>query len=95
MRLIDADNVIERLLQIKPGLLHTRPFLDMLHNTPTVDAEPVKHGHWICVDCGDYEECVCSVCGGENFGENYMIGSTANYCPHCGAKMDEEGEDDT
>lgn len=42
---------------------------------PTVD--PVKHGRWMGT--------VCSACG-ESFSEYY----DCNYCPNCGAKMDEE-----
>lgn len=46
---------------------------------PTVDAVPVVHGRWIdehCSECGAY----------------VFHGDVANYCPHCGAKMD--GDDD-
>ena len=38
---------------------------------------PVKHGHWIWED----HYLVCSECGKEN--------DRKNYCPNCGAKMDE------
>lgn len=62
------------------------------HEKPTVDAEPVRHGHWI--ECGEPNQdgefelwfYRCSVCG------NASINS--NYCPNCGAKMDGKGQDD-
>lgn len=41
----------------------------------TVDAEPVRHGHW--------EEFHCSVCGKMGWDNE------DKYCPNCGAKMDE------
>ena len=45
---------------------------------PTVDAEPVRHGHWKWD--GDY---ICSNCGERGHRNKW------NYCPNCGAKMDE------
>lgn len=57
---------------------------------PIIEAEPVKRAHWIDQKHGVYK---CSNCG--NFldfsGVNAGRGS-ANYCPHCGAKMDNETE---
>ena len=49
------------------------------------DAEPVVHGEWIEVDVGDccYR---CSECG---FIRDAYLLDTSNYCPKCGAKMDE------
>lgn len=94
MRLIDADEipykrdivVTERFPKFggfngKMVYSVTKEEIDAL---PTVDAVPVRHGHWIyhpeCVadgECG-YE---CSACG---------MGSDVDYqfCMRCGAKMD-------
>ena len=61
-----------------------RKIRDALMALPTVDAEPVKRGHWIYHpdwqadgECG-YE---CSACG---------MGSDVDYqfCMRCGARMD-------
>jgi len=57
---------------------------------PWTDAEPVKHGHWIVLHgvlagddiYGDMGE--CSNCG------LHLRNWEWNYCPNCGAKMDEE-----
>lgn len=54
-----------------------------IDEAPTVDAEPVKHGRWKIIDFAGSVE--CSVCGEESY-------SFSNYCPHCGAKMDEEAQ---
>ena len=49
--------------------------------------ETIKHGHWFCKlsRCRfafvHYE---CSVC-------REVVRENSNYCPHCGAKMMEEG----
>lgn len=64
---------------------------DTLESAPTVDAEPVRHGHWIgdfCSECGKDALCDC---------DKYEIYGTihSDYCPHCGAKMDEVGRNDT
>ena len=63
---------------------------------PTVDAAPVKHGH----DTGEGRLFHCSVCGYDVFDifednkdvYRFEIGKGWDYCPNCGAKMDEEAE---
>ena len=45
--------------------------------TPTLDAEPIRHGHWIVDEDGNI---TCSECGHHGVGDNY--------CERCGAKMD-------
>ncbi len=63
----------------------------LIDNSPAVDAEPVKYGKWrkTCFLNGKidlwpptYE---CSECNSILFGS-----PRTNYCPNCGAKMDEE-----
>lgn len=54
------------------------------------DAEPVRHGRWIrdrlvSTSGGTYGVYRCSVC--EWYGQD--IGYSFDYCPNCGAKMDE------
>lgn len=59
---------------------------EIIRNMPTVDAEPVRHGHW--VDEGKkFLPVYCSRCG---FGKVYEDQRNYDYCPNCGAKMDEE-----
>lgn len=59
---------------------------EMIDNLPEVDAEPVRHGHWITHNEGNPFEIYgkCSICG---FSQS--ISDHLNYCPDCGAKMDE------
>lgn len=63
---------------------------DTLENAPTIDAEPVRHGHWIFSQ--DDAKGTCSCCQypiyGKPYNGQYLI-TPYNYCPNCGAKMDE------
>ena len=56
---------------------------------PAVDAEPVRHGHWIAPEDGDrVTACICSICDWHgHIMEDDVMGM--NYCPNCGAKMSE------
>lgn len=73
--------------------------IDLFDLAPEVDAEPVRHGRWKGLDCTHYagtdesgeptykphREYRCSLCGRATI-------IRENYCPNCGAKMD-EGEE--
>lgn len=61
----------------------------IVESVPAVDH--IKHGHWIEADGGDccYK---CSECG---FLRDAYILDVSNYCPNCGAKMDEVTDADT
>lgn len=56
-----------------------------LRDAPTVDAEPVRHAHWIEDEYGYMR---CSECKFENDSPEYVT----QFCPMCGAKMDEEAK---
>lgn len=57
----------------------------LMEDAPAVDAEPVRHGYWngkpVCGHCTVH----CSCCR-DAFLDN---AGRWNYCPNCGAKMDE------
>lgn len=62
---------------------------DGIITSPIKDFEPVRHGHWEAVEYGDGTvRTECSVCG---YGRG--LPPVRNYCPNCGAKMDERKED--
>lgn len=69
---------------------------DKLKKMPTVEAEPVRHGRW--KEYGDYDDYgdtyECTSCG-ELFCmiEGTPIENGYDYCPKCGAKMDEVEHD--
>ena len=76
-----------------------------LRGLKAADVEPVKHGRWEKNIRGDYS-IVCSECGyglptdgfawmecnrtSDEREFNIWIADVKNYCPNCGAKMDEE-----
>lgn len=63
--------------------------------SPIIDTEPVRHGRWKVFYENLQEQlsgCQCSVCGYTFFGR---ISDSYNFCPRCGAKMDEGGQNAT
>ena len=88
---IDADRLIETLNKEKV------PFNDDVNyfilNAPAADVQEVKHGRWrkervSSTGYGSYGVYQCSICGAM-FPD---IGYGYDYCPNCGAKMDEVEE---
>ena len=54
-----------------------------------VDVSPVRHGHWIEQEKYTFGTMYdCSICGNRILDN----GHSWNYCPNCGAKMDEVSE---
>lgn len=51
-------------------------------------AEPIKHGRWLPSGKGDCTY-ICSECG---FVRDAYVLEEKAFCPHCGAKMDEQQE---
>lgn len=67
--------------------------VSLVGSAPTVDAEPVRHGHWIWKERKGIREAwyQCSECNAYDLRE---IDVTSHYCWACGAKMDGERKDD-
>ena len=62
-----------------------------IENFPIVDVVPVVHGRWISKNPHGYEWVfVCSNC---DYIDGYPFNDRPNYCPNCGAKMDEPMEE--
>lgn len=106
MRLIDADEVIEQFRQYRlvpaPKTKGEKAisviFMDAIYrqaeivkNAPTVEAEP-KHGRWIRKESKRYWWWECSECGSPPPVNKYGGEWHSNYCPNCGARMDEVKE---
>lgn len=89
MRLIDADALKEHVKKFMSvfAKYDWREICEMLNDAPTV--EP-KHSHWV-IERGE-TVMHCNSCG---WAFEYYGGLEEewNYCPHCGAKMDERRED--
>ena len=93
MRLIDADALHRKVM------METNPYgkptidydsgvkiLEWIEQAPTVDAAPVRHGQWE-TNSDRPDTLICSVC---KCGFDMWKHDSHNFCPHCGAKMDEE-----
>ena len=95
MRLINADKLKDWLYNMfyYNDSINDRTYIrDHIDEMSTVDAEPVKHGHWIDkqygVSFGDrhypfWAFGKCSECG-------KVSADAGAYCTNCGAKMDGE-----
>ena len=92
MRLIDADAIVTLLRQRSQTLKGIYGDIGgscsgaagLIGLAPTIDAVPVVHGHWIWSD--DLCEYCCSRCGHT---DDYGIHPDIEYCPYCGALMDQ------
>ena len=50
------------------------------------DVATVRHGRWLCVDTDTEQFFLCNRCKKKEYWES-------DYCPNCGAKMDETVEE--
>ena len=97
-RYIDSNELCKRVFKDGKGfdykngnsqfILGVKSALEIIHDMPTEDVAPIIHAHWIdrngnvvYPDSVRYE---CSNCKGHGY--------ETDYCPHCGARMDEEEE---
>lgn len=92
-RLIDANYLLEQAwfcdLDHWSGKVVDE---DIINETPTIDAEPVRHGQWVkahgMMPPEYHHRKCCSLCGGwapqDFFGRERM----SPYCQSCGARMD-------
>lgn len=81
MRLIDADALLEDIRSHSASYFADDFAREWVDKQPTVDAVPVRHGHYV----GEADVWKCSECGCV-FEDEYEK-PTYNYCPNCGADM--------
>ena len=81
---IERDALVERLKKEECDCEWLWTILDI----PAADVEPVRHGHWVKEKPDVLIHWHCSVC------KNcyYLEEPNANYCPNCGAKIMDGGE---
>lgn len=58
----------------------------IIYRTPTADVAPVVHGRWE-TNSDRPDSLICSIC---KCGFDMWKHDPHNYCPNCGAKMDEK-----
>jgi len=106
MRLIDADALHRELvaemvkcvrMSEETKMSMSERVLNTLDESPTIEADPVKHGRWVYDENGcdwNIGAWVCSECGSKNDGlpwdskMNPYAFASSHYCPNCGAKME-------
>ena len=95
-RYIDVEPMRDDWLNaVNENIFCPNDVLDSIDSQPDADVEPIRHAHW---EAQEYEFLTCSKCG-ESYYTGYDCtpdakeklenGDCYNYCPHCGAKMDE------
>ena len=99
MRLINVDDFWRILLgaTAERDVFDLVEIDDMLTETPTIEAEPVRHGRWGPHPL-DKDWDTCSSCGfgtkrrehSDTVGDKFFIEFSYSYCPRCGARMDME-----
>ena len=95
MRPIDADAARAKVragwekAQSSTGKAVMENIMQFLDACPTIEAEPVRHGHW---EKGRYAygetEWKCSVCGETEW---HRSCNRMKFCLFCGARMDAGG----
>ena len=96
MRAIDADELYYAISETSKDAGFYRAiydgFLNIINRSPTIEAEPVRHGRWVS-DEGDVlfhcSECETQI----STSWDYDCDEMWNYCPHCGAKMGGDSHD--
>lgn len=90
VRLIDANALEDRCNNYLWDDNEYEHITSFIADEPTIEAEPVKHGHWIEIT---QHHTQCSCCEVTCLIAVYPISAHANYCPNCGAKMDGDNHD--
>ena len=90
-RYIDAEQLKHIVNERKYNARNKHFFFDCIVECDTADVAPVHHAKWIPVTNirGGHK---CSLCN--NYAPSFKTGDEwpTDYCPNCGAKMNEEGE---
>lgn len=105
VRLIDSETLKSRIGELCTNNEEMFPvnaykrIIGVIEATPTIEAEPVRHGRWVVNDRNpDYAD--CTNCGlsewlGANGSRDYaktLLPGFKKFCPSCGARMDEPPE---
>lgn len=92
-RYIDAD-LLKKQIEMERILPHDicKSFFICLKYFPTADVQEIKHGNWILFPNAHYFKCdKCRYTVPYKKAHIHLNGEREyNFCPHCGAKMDEE-----
>lgn len=95
MRIIDA-HLVQEIADREIGGETASLIQYVLSHTPTIEAEPVRHGRWVEIKGmappeyhGKHR---CSICYARAL-ERKFHEELSEHCPNCGAKMDGDKHD--
>ena len=100
MRPIDADALksvfTEKSTEAVCGAELCKAIISRICDAPTVDAVPVRQGKWIYSNDFHWYTASCNKCGYQRRTDIKAEGwNQWKFCPNCGARMDEEDDDET
>ena len=98
-RYVDADKIKYTNFQygiVPTSVLTNIAFKEDIEKLSTADVAPVVHAHWIKQDQTKNERSFLTLsnlkCSNPKCGKEFHLNT--DFCPHCGAKMDEEVKND-
>ena len=93
-RYIDADKLISDGWRLEKQASSGKILSVMsIADVPTADVVEVKHGKWKRIEKDNYYWFECSECSERTPHNRYNESYHSNYCPNCGAKMNNIEED--
>ena len=93
---IEREAAYEAIMSEPPDAHYPHWYADKINAIPAADVEPVKRGRWIMgtgengLQTGHRK---CSRCG-EIVKYGYSLYGVHNFCNYCGAKMNEEAQNE-
>ena len=93
---IEREAAYEAIMSEPPDAHYPHWYADKINAIPAADVEPVKRGRWIMgtgengLQTGHRK---CSLCG-EIVKYGYSLYGVHNFCNYCGAKMNEEAQNE-
>ena len=80
---IEREVVIKAIMSEPPDAHYPQWYVDKIKSISAADVVEVRYVRWLCVDTDTEQFFLCNRCKKKEYWES-------NYCPNCGAKMDEE-----
>ena len=89
-RLIDAEALLEKAWDVDCRCGYVQVVdVDSIENAPTIEAKPVVHACWKEIRQGLHICSHCKVKASLTSDEYDYMEDLSDYCPRCGAQMDE------